>query len=257
MEGFFSKLLEMLAVRFFYVKLVTIEEEIIMSNRFGENISWISEGDTLKLGGRGVIKKPPKPETNWKKLEINEGILGIDHSAFAGFVSLEEVELPKSLIMIGEYAFADCWNLAKIGPLPSLNYIEKNAFEHSGCHSLTKALNEAGPTLVPFSNRIFTRYGNVRLDGEMHKAINGKPLKEQLSHFKYAVTSDPTKEDAEEYLDIQFENLYKIIMDGNCIIGVVLTGDSRETDTWLFANKHNWEPLHGSAEKWVRIEFNL
>lgn len=226
-----------------------------MSKRYGDNISWISEGDTLKIGGRGFVKKPAKPETNWKRLEINEGIVGIDYGAFAGFVSLEEVSLPKSLVVIGEYAFADCWNLAKIGPLPSLNYIEKNAFAHSACHTLTKALEEAGPTLVPYSNRIFTRFGNVRLKPEVSKVISGKPLKEQLAHLKYAVTSDPTKEEAEGFESIPFEGLYKIILDGNAVIGVVLTGETREKDTWLFINKTAWEPLHGSMEKWIRIEF--
>lgn len=226
-----------------------------MTKRYGDNISWISEGDTLKIGGRGFVKKPPKPETNWKRLEINEGILGIDYGAFAGFTSLEEVELPKTLMVIGEYAFADCWNLTKIGPLPSLNYIEKNAFAHSACHTLTKALEEAGPTLVPYSNRIFTRFGNVRLAPKMKKVIDGKPLKEQLAHFKFAVTSDPTKDEPEEFMVVPFEGLYKIVLDGNSVIGMVLTGESRDKDTWLFASKTIWEPLHGSAEKWVRIEF--
>jgi len=226
-----------------------------MPKRFGENISWISEGDTLKLGGKGVIRKPPAPETNWTRLEINEGIMGIDNYAFAGFVSLKEVILPNSMMLIGEYAFADCWNLSRIGPLPSLNYIEKNAFDHSGCHSLTKALEEAGPTLVPYSYHIYTRFGNVLPKDSVKKVINGKPLKEQLSHLKYAVTSNPAEDAAEEYLNVKFEDIYKIILNGNCVIGVVLTGDTRDNDTWLFIDSSGWEQHRNMQDKWIRIEF--
>lgn len=225
-----------------------------MSNRFGENISWISEGTTLKLGGRGVIKKPPTPEKNWTRVEINEGIMGIDDYAFAGFVNLKEVELPKSIMTIGQGAFADCWNLNRIGPLPSLNFIEKNAFEHSGCHTLTKALEEAGPTLVPYSYKIYSEFGDVRLTPEQKKQLYKPSLYEQLDTLTIAVASDDTGSKIDSYEDLVFEDLYKIVMDGNFTIGVVLRNSDTKEETWLFVNSDAWEQHPGDGNKWIRLQ---
>lgn len=225
-----------------------------MSNRFGENISWISEGATLKLGGRGIIKKPPVPEKQWTRIEINEGIMGIDEYAFAGFVNLKEVELPKSLMTIGQCAFADCWNLSKIGPLPSLNFIEKNAFEHSGCHTLTKALEEAGPTLVPYSYKIYSKFGDVRLKEEQLPYIYKHNLYEQLAALTFAVTSDSESNDVEKYEDLVFEDLYKIILEGNYTIGVVLKNKETKEESWLFVNKDQWTPHPSHEGTWLKLQ---
>ena len=225
-----------------------------MANRFGNGITWDSHGDSLLISGRGVIKKPPVPEKNWKRIAIGEGIMGIDNSAFAGFVSVEEVELPKSMMVIGEYAFADCWNLKKIGPLPSLNFIEKNAFEHSGCHTLTKALEEAGPTLVPYSNRIYTQFGDVRTTVEQRNILGGLGIYEQLKKMHFATTENPLEDAAEAHEELVFEDLYKIIMDGNYIIGVVLQDKETKIQTWLFTNIASWEPRGADNSKWIRLE---
>lgn len=225
-----------------------------MSNRFGDNISWISEGTTLKLGGRGIIKKPASPEKEWTKVEINEGIIGIDAYTFAGFVNLKEVELPKSMMTIGEYAFADCWNLAKIGPLPSLNFIEKNAFEHSGCHTLTQALEEAGPTLVPYSYKIFSTYGEVRLKDEQKKIMYKPNLYEQLATLNYVLTDDPENDEITSREEIVFEDLYKIVLDGNFVIGVVLKDKETKELTWLFVNQKEWKPCPGRDGQWIGLE---
>lgn len=224
-----------------------------MANRFGDNIRWTTHEDSLLLSGRGMIKKPPVPEKNWKRIAIAEGIMGIDNSAFAGFVSLEEVELPKSLMVIGEYAFADCWNLKKIGPLPSLNFIEKNAFDHSGCHTLSKALEEAGPTLVPYSNRIYTRFGDIRATKEQREILNGCGIYEQLAKFQFATTSNPLEEEVEAYEELVFQDLYKIVMDGNYIVGVVLQDKETKVQTWLFVNRSMWEPRNGDNSRWIRL----
>lgn len=225
-----------------------------MASKFGDRINCIEEGDALLISGIGMIKKPPVPDKNCKKVVIGDGILGIDDSTFAGFVSLEEVELPKSLMVIGEYAFADCWNLKKIGPLPSLNFIEKNAFEHSGCHTLTNALEEAGPTLVPYSNKIFNSFGDVRATEEQREVLYNLGIYKQLEHFHFATTGNPEEAKAEAYEEINFRDLYKIIMDGNYIIGVVLQDKETKVQTWLFANKDMWEPRNGDFSRWIRFE---
>ena len=222
-----------------------------MANRFGDGINWTEHGDSLLISGRGVIKKPPVPERQWKKVVIADGIRGIDNSAFAGFLSLEEVELPKTLMMIGEYAFADCWNLKKIGPLPSPNFIEKNAFEHSGCHSLTKVLEEAGPTLVPYSNRIYTTFGDVRATKEQKEILNNLGIYEQLNKMHFGITGDPFAEEAQTHEDLVFTDLYKIILDGNYIIGVVLQDKETKQQTWLFNNISSWEQ---SGNVFIRLE---
>lgn len=225
-----------------------------MSNRFGDNISWISEGTTLKLGGRGIIKKPAAPEKNWTKIEINEGIIGIDAYAFAGFVNLKEVVLPKSMMTIGECAFADCWNLSKIGPLPSLNFIEKNAFEHSGCHTLTKALEEAGPTLVPYSYKIYSTFGEVRLNEEQKKIMYKPNLYGQLAALNYVLTSNPEEGEIVSREELVFEDLYKIVLDGNFVIGVVLGNKETKELTWLFVNEDEWKPYPGKENQWLKLE---
>jgi hypothetical protein len=222
-----------------------------MSNRFGDGIKWTEYGDSLLISGRGIIKKPPVPEKQWKKVVIADGIRGIDHSAFAGFISLEEVELPKTLMTIGEYAFADCWNLKKIGPLPSLNFIEKNAFDHSGCHTLAKALEEAGPTLVPYSNRIYTQFGDIRATADQRNRLNGLGIYDQLKQMHFGITGDPFSEEAQEYEDLVFTDLYKIIMDGNYIIGVVLQDAETKKQTWLFTNISSWE---NTGNRFIRLE---
>ena len=222
-----------------------------MSNRFGDGINWTQHGDSLLISGRGVIKKPPVPEKQWKKVVIADGIRGIDNSAFAGFLSLEEVELPKTLMMIGEYAFADCWNLKKIGPLPSPNFIEKNAFAHSGCHTLTKVLEEAGPTLVPYSNRIFTQFGDVRATAEQKEILSNLGIYEQLSKMQFGITGDPFADEAQTHEDVVFADLYKIIMDGNYIIGIVLQDKETKQQTWLFNNISSWEQL---GNVFIRLE---
>lgn len=222
-----------------------------MANRFGEGINWTTHEDSLLISGRGIIKKPPVPEKQWKRIAIGEGIRGIDNGAFAGFVSLEEVELPKTLMVIGEYAFADCWNLKKIGPLPSLNFIEKNAFDHSGCHTLSKALEEAGPTLVPYSNHIYTKFGDVRATEEQRNTLNGLGIYEQLKQMHFALTGDPFEEAAQDHAELVFADLYKIIMDGNYIIGVVLQDKETKQQTWLFTNISSWEQL---GNRFIRLE---
>jgi len=222
-----------------------------MSNRFGDGINWTTHGDSLLISGRGIIKKPPVPEKQWKKIVIADGIRGIDNGAFAGFLSLEEVELPKTLMVIGEYAFADCWNLKKIGPLPSPNFIEKNAFEHSGCHTLTKVLEEAGPTLVPYSSHIYTKFGDVRATEEQRETLSNLGIYDQLKQMHFALTGDPFTEEAQDYAELIFTDLYKIIMDGNYIIGVVLQDSETKQQTWLFTNIKSWEPL---GNRFIRLE---
>ena len=222
-----------------------------MANRFGPGISWTTHEDSLLISGRGIIKKPSVPEKQWKRIAIGDGIIGIDNNAFEGFVSVEEVELPKTLMVIGEYAFADCWNLKKIGPLPSLNFIEKNAFDHSGCHTLAQALEEAGPTLVPYSNRIYTRFGDVRATEEQRGTLKNLGIYAQLEKMNFALTDDPFDENAKEHADLVFADLYKIIMDGNYIIGVVLQDKETKQQTWLFTNITSWEPL---GNRFIRLE---
>lgn len=222
-----------------------------MSNRFGDGINWTTHEDSLLISGRGIIKKPPVPEKQWKKIVIADGIRGIDNGAFAGFLSLEEVELPKTLMVIGEYAFADCWNLKKIGPLPSPNFIEKNAFEHSGCHTLTKVLEEAGPTLVPYSSHIYTKFGDVRATEEQRETLSNLGIYDQLKQMHFALTGDPFDENPQAHADLVFTDLYKIIMDGNYIIGVVLQDSETKQQTWLFTNIKSWEPL---GNRFIRLE---
>jgi hypothetical protein len=97
-------------------------------------------------------------------------------------------------------------------------------------------------------------YGDVRATKEQREALNGLGIYQQLEKFRFALTSNPLEDEAEDYANLVFTDLYKIIMDGNYIIGVVLQDKETKMQTWLFSNISTWEPLAGDHSKCMRLE---
>ena len=63
-------------------------------------------------------------------LDIPEGVVVIEESAFADFARLYQINLPNGLQRIDDYAFADCSCLVGINIPDGLQVISHNVFEH-------------------------------------------------------------------------------------------------------------------------------
>ena len=67
-------------------------------------------------------------------LDVEYNVTEIDYYAFSNCDELEEIEIPKGMILIGDNAFKDCINLKQVIINEGLERIGDNAFE--GCTSL-------------------------------------------------------------------------------------------------------------------------
>lgn len=83
-----------------------------------------------------VLKIPPtvRNKDDGKKYTV----VGIDRYAFGGEDLLEEVYLPKTISVIEEDAFEDCYRLRKVVFPDSISFIAKGAF--NGCISLEEVV---------------------------------------------------------------------------------------------------------------------
>ena len=71
---------------------------------------------------------------NTKHYTIREGTRIIKNEAFKGFVSLFQVEIPKSVTAIGRDVFYGCSNLSRVNLPTGIEYIDNNPF--IGCNHL-------------------------------------------------------------------------------------------------------------------------
>lgn len=71
---------------------------------------------------------------NIYEIEIGNGVVGIDTSAFSGRYSLSSVTIPNSVTSIGNYAFYECYALSSVTIPSSVTSIGNNAFQY--CSSL-------------------------------------------------------------------------------------------------------------------------
>ena len=102
--------------------------------------------------GLGVLEGNRREANRWgqlvKDLVVPEGkgIEIIRKGAFRFHLHLRSVTLPRGLIRIGPYAFADCANLVYVSLPRGLTTIDENAF--SGCDSLTNVTLPHGLTTI-------------------------------------------------------------------------------------------------------------
>ena len=114
----------------------------VISGSCGENLTWTLDTETgvLTISGTGAMDTyfwyDPAPWENYAitSLIVTDGVTSIGGHAFEG-CNLTSVELPDSLIGIGEGAFMYCLSLQSIKLPESLRYISTAAF--SMCYSLT------------------------------------------------------------------------------------------------------------------------
>lgn len=89
------------------------------------------------LGEADIISTNLFKNFNLERVQIDDGIIAIEHSAFRDCHSLKFVRLPKTLKFIQEYAFANCESLENIKIPSTIKYIGDYAF--FGCKDLTIA----------------------------------------------------------------------------------------------------------------------
>lgn len=89
------------------------------------------------LGEADIISTNLFKNFNLERVQIDDGIITIEHSAFRDCYSLKFVRLPKTLKFIQEYAFANCESLENIKIPSTIKYIGDYAF--FGCKDLTIA----------------------------------------------------------------------------------------------------------------------
>ena len=89
------------------------------------------------LGEADIISTNLFKNFNLERVQIYDGIIAIEHSAFRDCHSLKFVRLPKTLKFIQEYAFANCESLENIKIPSTIKYIGDYAF--FGCKDLTIA----------------------------------------------------------------------------------------------------------------------
>lgn len=114
------------------------------SGYFGDGLTWELAYSTLTIRGRGSMPDfsstsnlPPWNELKDKieKVILEEGVYNIGSWAFAGCIWLASVEIPDTVVFIGDCAFYRCGRLGSIGAVKipdSVTFMVGNPFD--GCH---------------------------------------------------------------------------------------------------------------------------
>ena len=116
---------------------ITFEDDNYVSGKVNDRISWEINGNTLTISGEGAMPDfRDETQMPWKeymgginKLIIQEGITSIGKYNFDGLNWLGSVQLPHSLVSIGEGAFLECSHLTIINLPDQLVEINRMAFE--------------------------------------------------------------------------------------------------------------------------------
>ena len=103
----------------------------------GSNVLWAfdEETGTLALKGTGLMKSyNTRREAPWKSLEVknlivSEGVTNIGGYAFMSQSKLENINLPKTIESIEEYAFAEIDSVKELILPEGVKYIGKRAFQ--------------------------------------------------------------------------------------------------------------------------------
>ena len=126
------------------------EIEVLASGKCGDNLTWSLTADyTLTITGEGemydyYLGQQPWADYSWEilKVVIGDGVTRIGDNAFGGtYEALAEVELPGTLVSIGEYAFGGCGVLTAIELPSTLTTIGVEAFAGVGLTSVVLGNN--------------------------------------------------------------------------------------------------------------------
>ncbi len=127
----------------------------------GTDVKWkyTASDSTLEISGAGTVPNYASANdipwaeaiTSAKKIEVEEGIVGIGNRAFYGAAAVESVELSASVTSIGERSFAQCSSLGSIELPAALATIGEGAFE--GCSKLSSI--KVGEAVTSLGERAF------------------------------------------------------------------------------------------------------
>lgn len=215
-----------------------------MPERFGKNIHWREEGERIILSGEGVITRNQSIDLyeyfSSRVIVIEEGVTGIEGPAFREFHGVKEVILPKSLRFIGSLAFFHCDSLEKIGPLPPINRIAKDAFHHSGYKMDKHAWDNAGPMVIDLE--VFPYRGDkdeLRIGEEYRPYLLGETPRRQLMHYEFtlrtAEADDLTETDG---ISLNYDALERILVDEDGLLLGISFGS--EYSHWIFLMAYEW-----------------
>lgn len=151
-------------------------EEDPNGGRCGENLTWkLSENGMLSIYGNGRMDDYKGTKTPWnlqdvKGVVIENGVTTIGRNAFMGCNGLKEIQLPETVEVLGEGAFADSG--LKMVTIPvSMRRIEENVF--SGC--VLELVFYAG-TKSEWRAIEILETGNAALFAQVIHCINGNIL---------------------------------------------------------------------------------
>ena len=116
----------------------------VIEGKCGDNVFYsLTPDGLLRVYGKGRVDCIVTADENYeideysvwrdaeyevKEVVIEEGITSLDMAAFAHLESLEKVQLPESLQIIGEFCFAGCTNLVQMNRPKNLYIIKFDAF---------------------------------------------------------------------------------------------------------------------------------
>ena len=147
----------------------------------GENITWEIEDGVLTLTGSGATYDYQEGARHWdrtltadvEKVVIEEGITRIGNYCFNEFETANyvvKVELPETLVSIGEWAFYNSPDI-KIDSLPdSLEYIGERAFNNT---RITKAMFPPKMDWLPDGCYANTRIEEIEIPERIRKIGDG------------------------------------------------------------------------------------
>ena len=104
--------------------------EMSFSINRSNDVTYDKVNKVLTISGEGEMKISKLPEYSQlaEKIIIKEGITTISNNIFKEFTRLKEVELPDTLVSIGDWAFQSCRNLTHLTIPDSVKEIRPYAF---------------------------------------------------------------------------------------------------------------------------------
>ena len=173
-------------------------------DRCGENLTWeLSENGVLSIYGNGRMNDYEGTKTPWnlqdvKGVVIENGVTTIGRNAFMGCKGLKEIQLPETVEVLGEGAFADS-GLKRVTIPVSMCRIEENVF--SGCE--LELVFYAG-TKSEWRAIEILETGNTALFAQVIYCINGTILPDIENTIK---TGSAGRNDNNNKLHVVFNGL--------------------------------------------------
>lgn len=168
------------------------------SGSCGDNLTYIYKPKTksLLIKGKGDMYNYSNTNTPWRDfnvqhLEVEDGCTSIGNYAFSNMIEIEDIDLPSSLIKIGDNAFENDFFVSFKAP-ENLQYIGDDAF--SGCKYLKKLyLNDNLENIgnnafltCPIKETYFTLPKNLKNIGDwafMGCTFKNLTLNDKLEHI--------------------------------------------------------------------------